>query len=245
MSTLPFTPEEFADRFRAARRVGALTGAGLSTAAGIPDFRGPKGLYVTRAYDPETVFETNHFKRDPTPFYAFSRVFLGLLSDIQPTFTHRFLAEWEARGKIVCVATQNIDGLHERAGSRNVYPVHGGYENAACLACGCEFALTDYKPDVMAGNVPHCSCGGVIKPVVVFFGEQVRHLEAAAREAAACDFYLVLGSSLLVHPAAGLPLYAGGDVWIINKGEVPLHPGWRQADTDLDEFFQAVAACLK
>ena len=115
MSSRSFTPGEFADRFRAARRVGALTGAGLSTAAGIPDFRGPKGLYVTRAYDPETVFEIDYFKRDPAPFYAFSRDFLELLSDVLPTFTHRFLAEWEAKGKIVCVATQNIDSLHERA----------------------------------------------------------------------------------------------------------------------------------
>jgi len=115
LSTRPFTPDEFPDRFRAARRVGVLTGAGLSTTAGIPDFRGPKGLYVTHAYDPETVFEINYFKRDPAPFYAFSRDFLGLLFDVQPTFTHRFLAEWEAKGKIVCVATQNIDSLHERA----------------------------------------------------------------------------------------------------------------------------------
>jgi len=168
-----------------------------------------------------------------------------LLSNIQPTFTHRFLAEWEARGKIVCVMTQNIDGLHQRAGSRNVYPVHGDYETAHCRACDREFTLNDYCSDVMNDKVPYCSCGGVVKPDVVFFGEPVRHLEAAAREAASCDFYLVLGSSLLVHPAAGLPLYAGRDVWIINKGEVPLRPGWRRTDADLDGFFQAVAACLK
>jgi len=240
----PFTPQEFADRFRTARRVGALTGAGLSTAAGIPDFRGPKGLYVTRAYDPETVFEIGYFDRDPAPFYAFSRDFLGLLDTIQPTYTHQFLAEWEARGKIIGVATQNIDGLHARAGSRKVWPVHGDYETAHCRACDSAFELADYQPDVAAGKVPRCPCGGVIKPDVVFFGEAVRHLETSAREAASCDFYLVLGSSLLVHPAAGLPAYAGGDVWVVNRGEVPLRPGWRQTDADLDEFFRAVAECL-
>ena len=239
-----FSPQDCAKRLQAAKRPGVLTGAGLSTAAGVPDFRGPKGLYVTRTYDPETVFAIDCFDRDPSPFFAFSRDFLGLLSAIKPTFTHRFLARLEAEGRLSGVVTQNIDGLHRAAGSRRVLAMHGDYETAHCRACERGFRLAEYQDEVMAGRVPRCGCGGVVKPDVVFFGEAVREGEAAARLAASSDFFLVLGSSLAVYPAAGVPGLCPGDVWVVNRGAVPLRPGWRQADADLDDFFRETAGHL-
>lgn len=240
-------PAQCADRIRAARHIVALTGAGVSTSAGVPDFRGPKGLYVTRAYDPETVFEITAFDRDPEPFYKFSRDFLKLLRGLTPSPAHRFLAELEAGGTPVTIITQNIDGLHQRAGSRHVLPMHGDYNTAHCRRCGKatrgeELArrLTE-SPDV-----PRCPCGGTIKPDVVFFGEPVRHLDEAMREAAAADLFLALGSSLSVYPAASLPLYARGDVVVVNQGPIGLgpEPNVYRADMDLDGFFMEVGAEL-
>ena len=130
------TPAECAAKIRGAERVAVLTGAGMSTAAGVPDFRGPKGLYVTRAYDPEMVFEIHYFDRDPKPFYRFSRDFLGMLESIRPTYAHAFLAELARKGREVTLATQNIDGLHPRAGSRRVLPIPGAYGPAPTRTCG-------------------------------------------------------------------------------------------------------------
>jgi NAD-dependent deacetylase len=239
-----FSPQDCAERLQTAKRIGVLTGAGLSTAAGVPDFRGPKGLYVTRTYDPEAVFAIDGFDHDPRPFFAFSRDFLGLLSTIKPTFTHRFLARLEAEGRLSGIVTQNIDGLHQTAGSKRVLAVHGDYETAHCRACGHGFRLAKYRDEVMAGRVPRCECGGVVKPDIVFFGEAVREIEAATELAEESDFFLVLGSSLAVYPAAGIPDLCPGDVWVVNRGTVPLRPGWRQADTDLDEFFRETACHL-
>lgn len=247
MAFASITPAECAAKIRAARRIAVLTGAGMSTAAGVPDFRGPKGLYVTRAYDPETVFEIGHFDRDPKPFYRFSRDFLALLAGIQPTYSHRFLAALEAGGADIGVVTQNIDGLHQRAGSRRVYPMHGDYRTAHCRRCGA-FVDGDRLIELMAeAEIPACpKCGGVVKPDVVFFGENVRHMEDSAALAAASDLMLVLGSSLAVYPAAALPSHAGGEVVIVNKGQVGARPdpGVYLADQGLDEFFLAVAAEL-
>ena len=129
-------PAACAELIRKARSVVALTGAGISTAAGIPDFRGPKGLYVTRRYDPEKVFEIDWFHRQPRYFYEFSRDFVATVKDIQPTFTHRFLAELEANGRLTGVVTQNIDILHQLAGSHTVLELHGSYRSATCTDCG-------------------------------------------------------------------------------------------------------------
>jgi NAD-dependent deacetylase len=109
-----------ADLIRRSERMVGMTGAGISTAADIPDFRGPQGLYVTRRYDPDTVFDISAFRRDPAPFYEFTRDFLGVIDTIEPTFTHRFLAGLEAAGRLSAVVTQNIDSLHQKSGSENV-----------------------------------------------------------------------------------------------------------------------------
>lgn len=251
MSHNSITPAECAAKIRDAKRIAVLTGAGMSTAAGVPDFRGPKGLYVTRAYDPETVFEIHAFDRDPGPFYQFSRDFLGMLKTIRPTYTHAFLAELETalekEGREVTLVTQNIDGLHQRAGSRRVLPIHGDYETAHCRKCGNECTGRRLAQLMEEAEAPRCEkCGGVIKPDVVFFGENVRHLDESVRAARKSDLMLVLGSSLTVYPAAGLPLEAGGDVVIVNRGEVGMRPGKnvRLADAGLDDFFREVAGCL-
>src|SRR5512146_458345 len=129
-------PDECAELLKSSRAAAVLTGAGISTAAGIPDFRGPKGLYVTRRYDPEKVFDIDWFDREPRYFYEFSRDFIGLMKETGPTFTHRFLAHLEQRGHLKGVITQNIDALHSEAGSQQVIELHGSYRSAHCRACG-------------------------------------------------------------------------------------------------------------
>jgi NAD-dependent deacetylase len=186
-----------ADLIRRSERMVGMTGAGISTAAGIPDFRGPQGLYVTCRYDPDTVFDISAFRRDPAPFYEFTRDFLGVIDTIEPTFTHRFLAGLETAGKVTAVVTQNIDSLHQKAGSENVISVHGDYWTSHCLDCAREFDLSYMEDVVREVEVPRCSCGGVIKPDVVFYGEAVRDLERAAATVASSDLLLVLGSSLV------------------------------------------------
>ncbi len=237
------TPADCARKIDAARRVAALTGAGVSTAAGIPDFRGPQGLYVTRRYDPDTVFDINAFRQDPLPFFDFSRDFLRETAHVEPTFTHRFLADLEATDRLAGVITQNIDALHEQAGSRRVLPVHGNYWTSHCQVCGRAFDFETLRAKVAAEPVPCCSCGGVIKPDVVFFGEPVRDLHAAQKLVVDSDLLLVLGSSLAVHPAALIPQFAGGEVVVVNHGPVGLAsaPGRFFVDEDLDGFFRAVA----
>lgn len=236
------SPSACADLIRQAGRVVALTGAGISTAAGMPDFRGPKGLYVTRQYDPETVFDISAFRRNPEPFYEFTRDFLSVMDSLEPTAAHRFLAQLEAEGQLTAVVTQNIDSLHQKAGSQKVISVHGDYWTSHCLDCGLEYNLDTMREMVRETAVPRCSCDGVIKPDVVFYGEAVRDLEVAASVVGASDLLLVLGSTLLVYPAAFLPEQAGGDVIVVNRGEVgfPPGPGRYFVDADLDEYFGEV-----
>lgn len=240
-------PAACADKIRAAKHIVALTGAGVSTSAGVPDFRGPKGLYVTRAYDPETVFEISAFDKNPEPFYKFSRDFLGMLQGLVPSPTHRFLAMLEHNGKPMVIVTQNIDGLHQRAGSRHVLPMHGDYNTAHCRRCNKRMTGEELVARLtVSPEVPRCSCGGVIKPDVVFFGEPVRHLDDAIREVTAADLFLALGSSLSVYPAATLPLHTGGEVVVVNQGPIGLEPApnvYRAGD-DLDGFFLEVEAEL-
>lgn len=247
MAYQSISPEACAGKIHEAGRVAVLTGAGMSTAAGVPDFRGPKGLYVTRAYDPEKVFEISAFDRDPAPFYQFSRDFLGLLKTIRPTFTHLFLAELERRKPETVLITQNIDGLHQRAGSRRVLPMHGDYETAHCRGCGKGYSGRKVEAMLEETDVPACpACGVAIKPDVVFFGENVRHFEESQAMAAGSDLLLALGSSLTVYPAALLPDIAGGEVVVVNQGPVGLQarPAVYLADMNLDEFFRGVAADL-
>ncbi len=246
-------PRDLAALLRQARAAAVLTGAGISTGAGIPDFRGPQGLYVTRRYDADRIFDIDHFRREPRDFYEFTRDFMDLLGTIRPTLAHRALARLEAAGMLAGVVTQNIDSLHARAGSRNVVEVHGSYATAACTACG--HPVEDATPRGWAEAVRSgprapvvlCArCGGVVKPDVVFFGEAVRGFERAEALARRADLFLVLGSSLAVHPAALLPQLAGGAVVVVNQGPVALAPGPDRhfVEAPLDEYFAQVLQAL-
>jgi NAD-dependent deacetylase len=241
------TAVQCAKRITSSRRVAALTGAGISTAAGLADFRGPNGLYVTRRYDPESVFDIHAFRRNPAPFYDFTRDFLASITTTEPTLTHRFLAHLEREGKLTAVVTQNIDSLHQKAGSEAVVTIHGDYWTSHCLSCHAEFDLEYIKKAVVTEAVPHCPCSGLIKPDVVFFGEPVDGLDRASAVAANSDLLLVLGSSLNVYPAALLPECAGGDVLVVNRGAVGLlqKPNRFFVDEDLDTFFGEVSGILE
>lgn len=238
--------ESCAEKIRSAQRVVALTGAGISTAAGVPDFRGPHGLYASGRYDVERTFFIGGFLADPSHFYRFTRDVLHLIRDIQPTFSHRFLAELEHRGNLAAVVTQNIDPLHERAGSSCVIAVHGGYWTSHCLSCRQGFDFGALEAMLSTVDVPRCDCGGVVKPDVVLFGEPVRDIDRAIAAVAGSDLLLVLGSSLTVYPAAMLPECAGGDVVVVNRGPVGLTPTANRffVDADLNEFLGDVAAAL-
>ena len=231
---------------RQAGRIAALTGAGISTAAGIPDFRGPRGLYVTRQYDPEKTFDIEYFDRDPSYFFAFARDFVQLVERIQPTLTHRFLAALEARGQLDAIITQNIDGLHQRAGSRRVFEVHGSVRSGHCRRCGKAYEYDALRAKVLGEDIARCeTCGGVVKPDIVFFGEAVRDMEESSRAAARADLFLVIGSSLTVYPAALLPQYAGGQVVVVNQGPVEMASAdWLRVDEAADAFFARVATAL-
>jgi len=244
-------PGECAELIRSTGSLVVLTGAGLSTAAGIPDFRGPKGLYATRKYNPDLVFSIDHFRRDPLLFYQFTQDFMGLAKDSRTTFTHRALSFFEECGLIDGVITQNIDALHHQAGSRRVIELHGSYWSATCTSCqrgdvsGVSCAWWDKAMRTSSRSPIVCCpvCGGVIKPDVVFFGEAVKDFEEAAAMVSRCDLLLVLGSSLAVYPAAVLPRMAVGTVIVVNQGEVMLPPGRGRyfINQDLNDFFQEVA----
>lgn len=234
--------QECTQLIREASSIVALTGAGISTGAGIPDFRGPQGLYVTRRYDPKKVFDIDYFRRDPKPFFDFARDFIGLEEKIKPTSTHRFLAQLESRGKIKGIITQNIDSLHQRAGSRNVLELHGSFLKSYCWECEEEFLFEQMHSKILSEEIPRCSCTGIIKPDVVFFGENVKYLDEAYTLAEEADLFLVIGTSGVVYPAASIPNAVMGKIIIVNMREVDLRlPNIvLSVREDIDSFFGRV-----
>ncbi|MES1246446.1 MAG: NAD-dependent deacylase [Actinomycetota bacterium] len=214
--------ETLANLIRENRPCVALTGAGISTESGIPDFRSPTGIW--RKYDPMAYAHIDAFHADPEKVWEFYGLRLGVLGDAQPNAGHRALAELEERGVVEAVITQNVDRLHERAGSRSVVEVHGSIRTSSCLRCGTVVPMEEVVPLL---PVPHCpACGEILKPDVVMFGELLPAASIARAEqlARGAGVLLVVGSSLEVHPVAGLPLEtlaAGGHVAIVNKGTTP------------------------
>jgi NAD-dependent deacetylase len=201
-----------------------LTGAGVSTESGIPDFRSPTGLWAQ--FDPLEYGSIYAFQSDPEKVWRFYAPRFSMLTDAEPNAAHVALAELERRGLVGAVVTQNIDLLHERAGSREVVEVHGSIRTSSCPRCRRSYALVEVLP-LVADGVPRCGdCGAVLKPDVVFFGEMLpldamTRATQLAREAA---LLLVVGSSLEVYPVAGLPddtLAAGGRLAILNRGPTP------------------------
>lgn len=244
---------ELAPLVAGARRIVALTGAGISTAAGVPDFRGPQGLYVTRRYDAEKTFDIAWFHREPEHFYRFAADFVELLSRIRPTFAHACLARLEAAGRLAAVVTQNIDLLHQAAGSRNVIELHGSPASASCTACPRQFSPLDgawWRQAIAASPrapVVLCEgCGGVLKPDIVFYGEPVQRYAEAEAAVRGCDLLLVLGTSLTVYPAALLPDATSAPVIAVSQGEVALAPAPHRhvITADLDQFCRELDGCL-
>ena len=189
-----------------------MTGAGQSTPSGIPDFRSPgSGLWAQ--VDPMEVASIFAFRQNPQAFYDWMRPLVRVMLEAQPNPAHRALARMEATGLIKAVITQNIDGLHQKAGSQRVHEVHGHMRTATCVRCYREVPADSLIEKFLeGGEVPHCSCGGVMKPNVILFGEQLplQVLTAAQQDVQACDLMIVAGSSLEVEPAASLPLMAVG-----------------------------------
>src|SRR3989304_1932250 len=194
-----------------ARHAIALTGAGISTPSGIPDFR-TKGSGLWSNYDPMKVATVYAFRQRPQEFYAWIRPLVQAMRAARPNAAHLALAELEAAGIIKTLITQNIDGLHQRAGSRAVIELHGDTRTTACIRCYAVYATGGFGEEAIdRGEIPHCpACGGILKPNVILYGEDlpVQALMAAKRAALACDLMLVTGSSLEVAPASDLPIMA-------------------------------------
>ena len=204
-----------------ARSIVFFGGAGVSTESGIPDFRSTGGLYHQEWADPpEVILSHSFYKSNPEEFFRFYRAKL-LAPEARPNAAHRKLAEWERQGKLAAVVTQNIDGLHQAAGSRRVYELHGSVHRNYCEKC-----RKFYDFDFMLRNrdaVPRCSCGGTVKPDVVLYEEGLDQetLNGAVRAIAAADLLVIGGTSLNVYPAAGLiNYYRGQRLALINKSAV-------------------------
>ena len=213
---------------REAKRIVFFGGAGVSTESGIPDFRGVDGLYHQKyAYPPETILSHDFFLHRPEEFYRFYRDKI-LVQGAQPNATHRKLAQWEQEGKLMAVVTQNIDGLHQAAGSEKVYELHGSVLRNYCMDCG-KFYDVDFIRE--SSGVPRCSCGCTVKPDVVLYGESLDQdcILGALHAIASADLLIVGGTSLSVYPAAGLlDDYRGNRLVLVNKSETP-----RDARADL------------
>jgi NAD-dependent deacetylase len=201
----------------------ALTGAGVSTESGIPDFRSPAGIWAQ--FDPREYGSLGAFRRDPAKVWRFYAPRFSMLTEAEPNRAHRALAELERLGFLETVVTQNIDLLHERAGSGNVVEVHGSIRTSSCPSCGGRYPLAEVVPLIEAGDgAPRCAeCEAILKPDVVFFDELLPEdaIDRAFELAERARLLLVVGSSLEVYPVAGLPfatLEAGGKVAVVNEG---------------------------
>lgn len=196
-------------------------GAGVSTESGIPDFRSVDGLYHQRfEYPPETIISHSFYEKNPAYFFRFYREKMLPLG-FEPNITHKKLAELEQKGKLRAVVTQNIDGLHQKAGSRTVYELHGSVLRNYCTRCR-KFYPAEYVKN--ADGVPLCTCGGIVKPDVVLYEEGLdeQTLQNAVMAIRAADLLIVGGTSLTVYPAAGLlQYYRGSRLVLINRDETP------------------------
>ena len=214
------------------RRIVFFGGAGVSTESGIPDFRSVDGLYNQRYdYPPEEILSATFFRRRPEEFYHFYRDKM-LPLDAQPNAAHRFLAEMERAGRLTAVITQNIDGLHQKAGSQRVYELHGSIHRNRCLRCA-----AFYPPEFIRDSdpLPRCTCdspkggvcGGVIKPEVVLYEEGLDEdvLAASVHHLSQADLLIVAGTSLTVYPAAGLLRYFRGRHLVLINRDVTAYDG--------------------
>ena len=241
--------ERFAEYLKEADRIAVLTGAGISTESGIPDFRSAGGLY--RTMTSEEIFDIGLFQKHPESFYSAIAPVWRKILNAEPNAGHRALAELEKKHrKRVMVVTQNIDGLHTKAGSGEVAEIHGSFRTLTCLECEKNVCSNGFTGDLEAGRVLRCpSCGGLLKPDITFYGEPLPPAPFAAAERAMWEarLLLVLGTSLVVHPAASLPRECDSGIpyVIVNKTET-----WFDGRCDLvfhesiGEVMSAVLGCL-
>ena len=222
----PHELNQLAELLKEAKFITCLTGAGMSTESGIPDFRSSTGIYNTLTS--EDIFDINRFRQNPDDFYKFNSKFYSTLMDAQPNAGHLALARLESEfGKKVIISTQNIDGLHQKANSSTIYEVHGTMRTLTCMKCHKHVSSEAYIPQLKAGKTLRCeACGAPYKPDITFFGEALPE-EAFTKSVEAfekADLVMVLGTSLKVYPAAALPSYrsALAKFVIINKMETDM-----------------------
>lgn len=208
---------------KSAQKMVFFGGAGVSTESGIPDFRGAGGLYQQKLeVPPEVLLSHDYFQEHPESFFRFYREKM-LVVNAKPGAAHQKLADWERQGRLLSVITQNIDGLHQAAGSQRVWELHGSIHRNTCLSCGRHYSGTWVQEQTE--TVPRCCCGGIVKPDVVLYGEGLDEetLEGAVLDLCQADVLLVAGTSLSVYPAAGLLRYfRGKHLVLINKTPTPM-----------------------
>jgi NAD-dependent deacetylase len=214
--------DRLADLVRSRGPAVVITGAGISTESGIPDFRSPTGIWAR--YDPQEYATIEAFNADPVKVWSFYALRYRALTEADPNTGHLALAELERAGHVTAVVTQNIDLLHERAGTRELVEVHGSIRTSSCLRCGARYRLDEVVRLLEDEPAPRCpTCGAVLKPDVVFFGELLPEaaIDRAYELARAAGLLLVVGSALEVWPVSQLPaetLLSGGQVAIVNRG---------------------------
>jgi NAD-dependent deacetylase len=242
--------EQAIDLMRKSSRIAALTGAGISTEAGIPDFRGPGGMWQDS--DLMEQLSASGFRRDPESFYRTSMKLFSTIAAAEPTLAHRLLVRLEKLGKLEAVVTQNIDGLHHKAGSETVFEVHGTYRTGYCPKCGARFEMTPFYKEIESGTtpLPLCRiCAVPVKPDIVLFEELLPDdaWNGAVEAMERCDLLLILGSSLVVYPAAELPsiaLHNGARLVIVNLEETPYDGAAVVVRDQLGNFAQSALAAF-
>jgi NAD-dependent deacetylase len=240
---------ELFEQIASARHCVALTGAGVSTLSGIRDFRGKNGLY--NDMDAEKIFDIGYFEQDPTFYYKAAGSFIYNIDEKEASVVHVVLAKLEEKGMLKALITQNIDLLHQKGGSKRVIEIHGSPRTHYCLRCrGVRMPFEEAAALVRKGEYPVCpKCGRVLKPAITFFGESLpaEALREATEEAQDADLMLVLGTSLTVFPAAGLPQHTlrhGGRIAIINNMPTPLDNQAFLKFDDLGEIFEGLKEYL-
>jgi NAD-dependent deacetylase len=216
---------EILDIINKSEKICVITGAGISTASGIPDFRGKKGIYTDNS---ENIFDLKRFLDNPDKFYSLGKKFFSVLFNAKPNSSHYLLVKLEKLGKIDMIITQNIDDLHKKAGSQKIIEIHGNFTEFKCLKCDYKTDIDKILDKISKGEIPYCEkCDNPLKPNVVFFGEKTDSIKTnkAIKSASESDLCLVLGSSLTVQPVAKIPEYAldnDAKLIIINKGQTYL-----------------------
>jgi len=231
------------DKISGAKYITALTGAGLSSVSGIPHFRGEYNP-IWDKFPQDKVFDIDYFSENPQLFFDFLREILH--KEYQPNTAHRVFRHLEDSGSLKAVITQNIDGLHQLAGSKKVYELHGSIYENYCVKCGAEIPYGEFIKKVYKEKVPKCICSGVIRPRVVFYKEQLpeEDLNMSVFHSSKSDLMIVVGTSLAVQPAAYMPSHVlnnGGELILINKGETYIDDRAALKFENIEEVFSALA----